>query len=80
MLDGELDAPSVRRVMVHSDVCPSCRSAWRLGGAAPECKVAAVYAAGLIAGSDCVLGQVLFHGGADGIVAPGANSTKAALT
>jgi tetratricopeptide (TPR) repeat protein len=26
MLDGELDAPSVRRVMVHSDVCPSCRA------------------------------------------------------
>ena len=25
MLDGELDAPSVRRVMVHSDVCPLCR-------------------------------------------------------
>ena len=25
MFDGELDAPSVRRVMVHSDVCPSCR-------------------------------------------------------
>jgi tetratricopeptide (TPR) repeat protein len=25
MLDGELDAPSVRRVMVHSDVCPHCR-------------------------------------------------------
>lgn len=25
MLDGELDAPSVRRVMVHSDVCNSCR-------------------------------------------------------
>jgi len=25
MLDGELDAPSIRRVMVHSDVCPSCR-------------------------------------------------------
>lgn len=25
MLDGELDAPSVRRVMVHSDACPSCR-------------------------------------------------------
>src|SRR5262245_18489333 len=25
MLDGELDAPSVRRVMVHSDVCHSCR-------------------------------------------------------
>lgn len=24
MLDGELDAPSVRRVMVHSDACPSC--------------------------------------------------------
>ena len=24
MLDGELDAASVRRVMVHSDVCPSC--------------------------------------------------------
>ena len=23
--DGELDAASVRRVMVHSDVCPSCR-------------------------------------------------------
>lgn len=25
MLDGELDAPSVRRVMVHSDACASCR-------------------------------------------------------
>lgn len=25
MLDGELDAPSVRRVLVHSDVCPSCQ-------------------------------------------------------
>ncbi|GAB4147410.1 MAG: hypothetical protein Fur0037_15580 [Planctomycetota bacterium] len=25
MLDGELDAASVRRVMVHSDVCGSCR-------------------------------------------------------
>ncbi|MBK8097076.1 MAG: tetratricopeptide repeat protein [Planctomycetes bacterium] len=25
MLDGELDAPSVRRVMVHSDVCAQCR-------------------------------------------------------
>lgn len=24
MLDGELDAPSVRRVLVHADVCPSC--------------------------------------------------------
>lgn len=26
MLDGELDTPSVRRVMVHSDVCPACAS------------------------------------------------------
>ncbi|MGE3174207.1 MAG: tetratricopeptide repeat protein [Planctomycetota bacterium] len=26
MLDGELDAPSVRRVMVHSDLCTACRS------------------------------------------------------
>ena len=26
MLDGELDPASVRRVMVHSDVCGSCRS------------------------------------------------------
>lgn len=26
MLDGELDPASVRRVMVHSDVCPSCRA------------------------------------------------------
>ncbi len=25
MIDGELEAASVRRVMVHSDVCPSCR-------------------------------------------------------
>ncbi|MEZ5963281.1 MAG: zf-HC2 domain-containing protein [Planctomycetota bacterium] len=24
MLDGELDPPSVRRVLVHADVCPSC--------------------------------------------------------
>ena len=26
MLDGELDAASVRRVMVHSDLCPACRT------------------------------------------------------
>lgn len=26
MLDGELDAATVRRVMVHSDACPSCRT------------------------------------------------------
>jgi tetratricopeptide (TPR) repeat protein len=26
MLDGELDAASVRRVMVHSDVCPECHA------------------------------------------------------
>ena len=26
MLDGELDASLVRRVMVHSDACPSCSS------------------------------------------------------
>ena len=26
MLDGELDPASVRRVMVHSDVCPSCNA------------------------------------------------------
>src|SRR5690606_2224748 len=26
MLDGELDAPSVRRVMIHSDACPNCRA------------------------------------------------------
>lgn len=25
MLDGELQAASVRRVMVHSDICPSCK-------------------------------------------------------
>lgn len=25
MFDGELDVASVRRVMVHSDICPSCR-------------------------------------------------------
>lgn len=25
MVDGELDAAAVRRVMVHSDICPSCR-------------------------------------------------------
>ncbi|MBL8723830.1 MAG: zf-HC2 domain-containing protein [Planctomycetes bacterium] len=26
MLDGELDAPSVRRVLVHSDACAGCRA------------------------------------------------------
>lgn len=26
MVDGELDPASVRRVLVHSDVCPSCRA------------------------------------------------------
>lgn len=26
MLDGELDAHTVRRVMVHSDACPACRT------------------------------------------------------
>jgi tetratricopeptide (TPR) repeat protein len=25
MLDGELDQPTMRRVLVHADVCPSCR-------------------------------------------------------
>jgi CubicO group peptidase (beta-lactamase class C family) len=35
----------------------------RPGKSASECKVSAVYAAGLIAGNDCVLGNVLFHGG-----------------
>lgn len=49
------------RTLAYGGGTPQLRD--RLGGAAPECKVAAVYAAGLIAGSDCVLGQVLFHGG-----------------
>jgi serine-type D-Ala-D-Ala carboxypeptidase/endopeptidase len=35
----------------------------RPGKSANECKVSAVYAAGLLAGNDCVLGNVLFHGG-----------------
>jgi serine-type D-Ala-D-Ala carboxypeptidase/endopeptidase len=35
----------------------------RPGKSASECKVSAVYAAGLLAGNDCVLGNVLFHGG-----------------
>ncbi len=49
------------RALAYGGGTPQLRD--RLGSAAPECKVAAVYAAGLIAGSDCVLGQVLFHGG-----------------
>ncbi len=35
----------------------------RPGKSAPDCRLSAVYAAGLISGNDCELGHVLFHGG-----------------
>ncbi len=35
----------------------------RPGNSAPDCRLAAIYAAGLLSGNDCELGHVLFHGG-----------------
>jgi D-alanyl-D-alanine-carboxypeptidase/D-alanyl-D-alanine-endopeptidase len=35
----------------------------RPGKDAPDCRLSAVYAAGLVAADDCLLGRVLFHGG-----------------
>lgn len=49
------------RAMQYGGGLPQLRS--RPGTLRHECGLAAVYAAGLIAGQDCALGQVLFHGG-----------------
>jgi D-alanyl-D-alanine-carboxypeptidase/D-alanyl-D-alanine-endopeptidase len=59
---GEAKGPATTiRAMQYGGGLPQLRS--RPGTLRSECKLAAVYAAGLIAGQDCALGQVLYHGG-----------------
>jgi D-alanyl-D-alanine-carboxypeptidase/D-alanyl-D-alanine-endopeptidase len=53
-------ARSTVRAMQYGGGLPQLRNR---PGKSSDCKVAGIYAAGLIAGQDCVLGQVLFHGG-----------------
>jgi CubicO group peptidase (beta-lactamase class C family) len=53
-------ARSTIRAMQYGGGLPQQRNR---AGKSADCKVAAVYAAGLIAGQDCVLGRVLSHGG-----------------
>jgi serine-type D-Ala-D-Ala carboxypeptidase/endopeptidase len=67
LLSGFQDPPGDRlqkptlREMQYGGGFPQART--RPGKSAPECRLAAVYAKGLISGNDCVLGSVLFHGG-----------------
>lgn len=49
------------RAMQYGGGLPQLRN--RPGTLRGECKLAAVYGAGLIAGQDCALGHVLYHGG-----------------
>lgn len=49
------------RAMQYGGGLPQLRN--RPGTLRRDCRVAAVYGAGLIAGQDCALGQVLYHGG-----------------
>lgn len=49
------------RAMQYGGGLPQLRN--RPGIMRRDCNLAAVYAAGLIAGQDCALGQVLYHGG-----------------
>lgn len=59
--DDQRDARASVRAMQTGGGLPQLRN--RNGSMRSDCKLAAVYAAGLIAGDDCALGQVLFHGG-----------------
>ena len=58
--DGQ-DPGATIRAMQYGGGLPQLRS--RPGTLRSECKLAAVYGAGLIAAQDCALGQVLYHGG-----------------
>jgi serine-type D-Ala-D-Ala carboxypeptidase/endopeptidase len=58
---GQVVAKPVIRAMQTGGGFPQARA--RPGTSAPDCRLAAVYAKGLISGNDCVLGPVLFHGG-----------------
>jgi serine-type D-Ala-D-Ala carboxypeptidase/endopeptidase len=58
--DGQ-DPGGAIRAMQYGGGLPQLRT--RPGTLRSECKLAAVYGAGLIAGQDCALGQVLYHGG-----------------
>lgn len=58
---GARDPGATVRAMQTGGGLPQLRT--RPGTMRSDCKLAAVYGAGLIAGQDCVLGQVLYHGG-----------------
>ncbi len=60
-MPGDVMQYPMIRAMQTGGGFPQSRA--RPGSGAPECRVAAVYAKGLISGNDCVLGPVLFHGG-----------------
>ena len=55
------DRGATIRAMQYGGGLPQLRN--RPGTLRSECKLAAVYGAGLIAAQDCALGQVLYHGG-----------------
>lgn len=55
------DAGATVRAMQYGGGLPQLRA--RPGTLRSECKLAAVYGAGLITAQDCVLGHVLYHGG-----------------
>jgi len=58
---GTQDSGMTIRAMQYGGGPPQLRN--RPGTLRSECKLAAVYGAGLIAAQDCALGQVLYHGG-----------------
>jgi CubicO group peptidase (beta-lactamase class C family) len=59
--DEQSGSRATIRAMQYGGGLPQLRS--RPGTLRRECGLAAVYGAGLIAGQDCALGQVLYHGG-----------------
>jgi CubicO group peptidase (beta-lactamase class C family) len=59
--DDQSGARATIRAMQYGGGLPQLRT--RPGTLRRDCGLAAVYGAGLIAGQDCALGQVLYHGG-----------------
>jgi serine-type D-Ala-D-Ala carboxypeptidase/endopeptidase len=59
--DGEVKAAKTIRAMQYGGGLLHARG--RPGKEADACRLSAIYGAGLVAANDCVLGNVLFHGG-----------------
>jgi serine-type D-Ala-D-Ala carboxypeptidase/endopeptidase len=59
--DGEAKSAKTIRAMQYGGGLLHARG--RPGKAADACRLSAIYGAGLVAANDCVLGNVLFHGG-----------------